>query len=100
MGFTFWNEWQKIIDLFHDINFFFFYVPVLKSAFPSDLYNSCDHTSGENLYKNPIGINIKQNNHICGTATEEPLIKPLLWEKQSVDECPQEESPRGILAEI
>ncbi len=22
MGFTFWNEWQKIIDLFHDIQFF------------------------------------------------------------------------------
>ncbi len=22
MGFTFWNEWQKNIDLFHDIHIF------------------------------------------------------------------------------
>lgn len=31
-------------------------------------------------------------NHIFGTTTVESLIKPLLYEKLRVDECPQEES--------
>ncbi len=37
MGFTFWNEWQKYIDLFHDIDIFWD-VPVYEhSSFSPEL---------------------------------------------------------------